>query len=147
MAKQAGTLELNSPYCYNLIATHFNQSSVHDNNPIGFLSGYFLPGAPHELFVWQIGLLPQYQGHGLAKHMILSLLNRESCKKVTTLKATISPSNAASLSLFKKIAKETQSLLTITPYFSSEDFPVAHEEEPLITIGPFNQYKNQEVSL
>jgi len=119
---------------------------TYENDPIGFLSGYCLPDAPHELFIWQIGLLPRYQGHGLAKRMVLSLLDRESCKKVTTLKATISPSNNASLSLFKKVAKDTQSLLTVTPYFSSEDFPIVHEEEPLITIGPFNQHKNQEVS-
>lgn len=118
---------------------------TYNNDAIGFVSGYTLPQQPTTLFIWQVGLIPSFQGRGLAIQMIKHLLSRESCKKVTHLTATIAPSNEASLSLFKKIATYLHTSLTITPYFSSEDFPITHDEEPLITIGPFNI--TQEVSL
>lgn len=150
IAKDTQVLDLNSSYAYALIATHFHHTSaiaMCENKPIGFTSAYMLPNkvsGHSELFIWQVGVDPQFQGQGIAFEMILHILNREVCKNVTTLKTTISPSNNASSRLFQKIASHFRAGMARTPYFGKDHFPDSHEQEDLITISPLSIKQNQE---
>lgn len=146
IAKDTDVLDLNSSYSYNLIATHFNQTSAIgylNHQPIGFLSAYFIPTSPQTLFIWQIGVSPMYQGRRVAFAMIQDVLNREVCQNVTLINTTIAPSNIASQKLFQKIAQLLITDFKRSSYFSRMDFPNSHEQEDLITIGPFNLKSNQ----
>jgi L-2,4-diaminobutyric acid acetyltransferase len=147
LAKEAGNLDLNSAYCYNLVSTHFSHTSAITkcrDKPVGFTSAYLLPDSNHELFIWQIVVSPDYQGQGIAFKMIKSILAKELCKKVTVIKTTISPSNTPSLRLFQKVSQSLNLQMSVTPYFSSANFPGFHEDENLVTIGPFDNNKSEE---
>jgi len=140
IAKETGVLDLNSTYSYNLIATHFSETSAVtfiDDKPVGFLSAYLIPKSPHTLFIWQVGILPQYQGKGIAIKMIKDVLIRKSCQKVTSIHTTITPSNHSSIKLFQKVSQWLNADLNSSSYYSTTDFMDTHEEEDLITIGPF----------
>mgnify|MGYP003335715068 CR=1 FL=1 len=146
IAKQTGVLDLNSSYSYNLIATHFSETSAVtflEDKPAGFLSAYLIPKSPQILFIWQIGVMPQYQGKGFAFAMIKNVLSRQVCQKVTSINTTITPSNTASRKLFQKVSHLLNAEFNCSSFYSPMDFPDTHEEEDLITIGPFNTKPNE----
>lgn len=110
IAKQTGVLDLNSSYSYNLIATHFSETSavtLLDDKPAGFLSAYIIPDDPKALSIWQIGVVPQYHGKGIGFSMIKNVL----CQNVTLAKTTITPSNTPSKKLFQKVSRYLQTQL------------------------------------
>lgn len=139
IAKATGTLDLNSPYCYTLLATHFTHTSAiawEHHTPVGFVSGYLVPETPSHLFIWQIGVLPSHQGLGIASHLILDVLSRKVCKKVTHITATISPSNTGSRRLFQKLSEKLNTTIQFSTGFTPADFPTPHEAEEWMILGP-----------
>lgn len=145
VAKRTKVLDINSPYSYNLVATHFSQTSAlayMDDKPIGFLSAYLIPEEPKTLFIWQIGVVPQHHGKGVGFFMIKNIFCRKVFQNVTSIKTTITPSNIPSKKLFQKVSRYLQAQLTTTPFYSPMDFSDTHEKEDLITIGPFNTKPN-----
>jgi L-2,4-diaminobutyric acid acetyltransferase len=112
--------------------------------PVGFISGYIRPDAPDTLFIWQVAVHESQRGQGLATKMLFELLEREGCKSVEYLEATVSPSNKPSQNLFLGLAQKMHTNYQISDYFTVEDFPQdeseeEHEEEWLYKIGPFNK--------
>lgn len=134
LVKNSQTLDLNSQYLYLLLCTHFSSScriATHKDEIIGFCSSYALPQDPSTLFVWQVVVSPAFKGRGIAKEMIKSVVEVIKPKHIS---ATIAPSIVASRKLFKKLADEYQSELTVSEFFSSQNFSSSHEEELLYTI-------------
>ncbi|WP_082592842.1 GNAT family N-acetyltransferase [Paenibacillus sp. Soil766] len=64
------------------------------------------PSNPEILFVWQIAVSTEHQGKGIAYSLLRELITGASCTEVRYIETTISPSNAASNRLFRKLAEE-----------------------------------------
>ena len=105
---------------------------------VGFVTAYLLPTDKTTLFVWQVGTDAAVRGHGIARKLIMDLLERDYCKNVTKIQCTISPSNKASLALFHSLAKHLQADFSRQDYYGISLFPDGgHEQEDLIVVGPF----------
>lgn len=141
LVRDSGVLDLNSVYAYLLLCKDFVETCAVaevDGKVLGFVTAYRPPGREDSLFIWQIGVDPTLRGRGVAGRLIQELLHRESCGGVTTLEATIGPSNEASHALFAALAKWLGAGLSKQPYFDARLFPdKGHEPEDLIRIGPF----------
>jgi len=133
-------LDLNSTYAYLLLCTHFAATCavVEEGAEIlGFVSGYLKPAEPATLFIWQVAVGPNARGRGLAKAMLNEILSRPSCRGVTSLEATVSPSNQPSRNLFESLAREHQAACSWSALFQPADFgEQLHEEEQLLRISP-----------
>lgn len=138
LAKEAGGLDVNTEYAYLLLGAHFSETCAiakSDGNPAGFASAYIVPGKPDTLFVWQIAVGKNYRGQGLAKSMIKQILSRDACKNINNVEATVSPSNDASMSVFRSLAKDLDGSFNTAEYIKTSHFSSGdHEDEPLIQI-------------
>lgn len=140
LVAQQPALDSNSLYC-NLLQTHFYSDTsavaLHQGEVVGFAIGLIPPSSPDQLFIWQVAVLPTHSGQGIARELILSILDRDQCKGIQFLTATITPSNVASWKLFEGLAKrlgvetDKQVLFDCEHHFSG-----AHESEVEIRIGP-----------
>lgn len=139
-------LDLNSTYLYLLLTHHFAQTCIlalAGDEPVGFVSGYIPPGKRDTLFVWQVAVAPAARGQGLAKKMLLTLLQRPALAEVTRIETTVSPSNTPSRAMFEAVAAALHAPLNDAPLFTAAHFGAdAHEEERLIAIGPFRAAGN-----
>lgn len=140
------SLDLNSPYAYLLVCRDFSPTSavaVDGGSVVGFLSGLRSPRDPAALFVWQVGVALSHQGLGLAKRMVLSIVERPGLD-IAFIEATVTPSNTASRRLFSSVATELGAQHQISACFPSSLFPdpSAHEDEELHRIGPIRTAPN-----
>lgn len=143
LAREAGGLDLNSPYAYMMGARNFQSTCAVAEiygKPVGFVLGHRQPMQKDTLFVWQIGVSSEARGLGIAKRMLENLLERTENSGVRTLEATVTPSNKASRGLFAAFAKSRGARLEVLPCFTVEDFPAdqAHEAEELLRISPLS---------
>jgi L-2,4-diaminobutyric acid acetyltransferase len=144
LVKNSGALEVNTEYSYLLIAKHFSQTSAictENGDVVGYMSGYRLPENPAVLFVWQIAVDSNYRGRGIAKRLILDVLNRPQNREVSYVQATVADSNNASAALFKSLATQLECDFSSAEYFKAEHFSECHEAEPLLSVGPFQLNK------
>lgn len=136
-----GGLELNTAYAYIVLAGDFADTSLvaHEGESLrGFVLGYRPPSRPEALFVWQVGVDPAMRGRGLARRMLLQLLDDTRTVGVSHLEATVTPSNAASQRLFRSVAQELDAPCDVRPHLTEDLFPEpGHEAEELFRIGPF----------
>jgi L-2,4-diaminobutyric acid acetyltransferase len=137
-------LDLNSPYAYLLLCTHFRDTCVvieHQGAVCGFVSGYRKPADPAVLFVWQVAVGPEVRGRGVGKQLLRALLARPACSGVTHVETTITPSNRASHALFAWLAREYHAPCARSTAFRAGDFgATGHEEEELLRIGPLKAH-------
>lgn len=150
--KEHGVLELNSAYCYMLMATHFGKhcmiaetAAQADTNVeksmAGFVLSYRPPEKSEELFVWQIGVHPQMRGHGIAKRMLHQLLTLPANRGVQYITASVATDNEPSRALFRGFARDTNVDCKESAFFTRDMFPSAlggHEAEDLFRIGPMD---------
>lgn len=133
-------LDDNSTYCNLLQCSHFAATSIianHDDETVGFISGYQLPENPAVLFIWQVAVSPKARGQKLASRMIQQLLARPQNRAIRFLETTITADNEASWALFKSVARHyrcegNQSLL----FDHEQHFGGTHDSELLFRIGP-----------
>ncbi len=134
-------LDLNSPYAYLLLCTHFAGTSavaLHDGRVAGFVGGYLKPEDPSVLFIWQVATDPAVRGRGVGAGLLEAVLARPACRQVRYLEATITPSNEGSWTLFRAFARTHGAPCQEAPAFGAADFGgSAHEPEHLLRIGPF----------
>lgn len=132
------TLDLNSPYSYLMMFRYFADSCVIAESGgavAGFVTGFHPPEEPDAVFVWQIGVDETWRGQGLGGRMLAELVAR---KPARFLEATVTPSNTASLALFRGLAKRLGAECREVPCFDASLFPgESHEAEMLLRIGPF----------
>jgi L-2,4-diaminobutyric acid acetyltransferase len=103
---------------------------------VGWLSGYRLPSAPEQFFVWQIAIHPSSRGTGLASRMLAEMLDRDTMAGVDTLLATITERNTASWQLFSAFARRHGAEMTRHPMFDAQaHFAGRHETEHLVAIA------------
>ncbi len=141
LVKAAGSLDENSMYCNLLQCTHFSSTCAlaeRDGEAVGWVSGYIPPENPECLFVWQVCVREDARGKGLGKRLIHDILARKVCRGVTHVNTTITDDNAASWSLFGKLAKSLDADLDRTEHFEEDThFDGHHATEHLVSIGPF----------
>lgn len=145
LSQKVKGLDVNTLYCYFILCEHFAETSVvceRNGELLGFLFGYNPPKSPGSLFVWQVGVDPEFRGCGLAGKMLSEVWNRESQLLTSQVQATVSPNNKASLALFCSFAKREHAEMKTKPFLSSRDFgPTDHEPEELIEIRSYRKLK------
>lgn len=139
LVKEMGGLELNSAYFYVLFATDFADTGVvaetEQGELAGFIVGHRPPPRPEAVFVWQIGVAPWMRRQGLGRRLLDELLARQAAD-CRWLEATVSPDNAASLNLFRSLARDRGLNCREQEFMSEALFPNAHAAENLLRIGP-----------
>jgi L-2,4-diaminobutyric acid acetyltransferase len=137
LVKATGKLELNTSYCYLLMSKLFSQTTLVaeiDGQLAGFVMAFQPPEQEDTLFVWQVGVHPAYQGRRLATRLLKALF--EENPEHTYLEASVTPSNAASLGLFRGFAKRNETKCEEGTFLPAHCFPKQHEEELLLRVGP-----------
>ena len=149
LAKATRTLDLNSPYAYLMACRHFGDSSVvaeRDGALVGFVVAYRPPLQPETTFVWQVGVDPSFQGHGIGGQMLDEVASRADPEPAAYLEATVTPSNRTSLRLFRAFGERHGAVVTEEVCFKNEHFPDGeHEEEILLRIGPLLSSQRERV--
>jgi len=142
LARDAGTLDVNTPYAYLLFAAEFGGTCVvaeRDGEPVGFATAFLRPARPDTVFLWQIGVAASVRGRGVGVRLLEALLALPGCAGVTALETTVTPDNAASRALFASFARRAGATAEVAPsHFGPSDFPdeAAHEPEDLFRIAP-----------
>lgn len=142
LVRDAGTLELNSPYTYILMASHFAGTCLlaeaeDADAPLGLVIAYRPPTHPDAVFVWQVAVSPAARGRGLGRRLLETLVERLRPAGVRFLEATVTPDNEASRALFRSVAREAGVPCRVEEFMTEDLFPEAHEAEELFRIGPF----------
>ncbi len=136
-------LDPNSSYCNLLHCSHFAATSAAaemNGELVGFVSGYCLPDRDDTYFLWQVAVGEAARGRGLARKMIMHILQRQRCAEVKYLETTITEDNRASWALFESAANHLQAPLKHSVMFDKErHFLGQHDTEMLVRIGPFSQ--------
>ncbi|MDE5414847.1 diaminobutyrate acetyltransferase [Alkalihalobacterium chitinilyticum] len=139
------TLDLNSSYKYIMFCEFFSDTCVvakENDKLVGFVTAFIPPTKPDVIFVWQIGVDASQRGKGLASHLLQELIIREGCQNINYLEATVTPSNQASQSLFRRLGRDLNTDCEVLECFSEDLFPGDdHEAELTFRIGPFNRDK------
>jgi len=140
MVADSGQLDVNSAYCYIMLAAYFRDTCLVaelDGQLVGFVSAFIQPSDREVLFVWQIAVSREFRKRGIAESLLSSLVALEYCREVRYVEATISPDNAASHRLFAGFADRLGARRTVAPGFTPDLFPGGkHEAEQLVRIGP-----------
>ncbi|MCZ8521874.1 MULTISPECIES: diaminobutyrate acetyltransferase [Paenibacillus] len=149
LIRDAGTLDLNSAYCYLLLSDHFRSTCLvaeDDKGICGFISAFRCPDRPDTLFVWQIAVAPSRRRRGLGRKLLKTLLSGAACREIRYVEATVGPSNLASRGLFLRTAHEYGTECRLSAGYPASMFPAdkAHEEELLIRFGPLPKQSERE---
>jgi L-2,4-diaminobutyric acid acetyltransferase len=103
----------------------------------GWISAYRPPDDRESLFIWQVAVHERARGSGLGVAMLERLVERSASPRPLRLKTTVTPSNAASRSMFAKFAQRHGAAMRIEAWFDqTKHFGGSHESEELISIGP-----------
>jgi L-2,4-diaminobutyric acid acetyltransferase len=135
-----GAVDRNSPYSYLMLCEHFADTcaiGTIDGAPVGFVTGFRLPADAETVFVWQIVTMPESRGSGVATALLDHLVDRPTVPRTRFIEATVTPDNAASMKLFRGFAHRRSAACDEALQFAASDFPVAHEPEHRLRIGPF----------
>lgn len=142
LVHDVGVLDSNSSYLYLLLCHEFADTCIlaHQGETlVGMVVGLTLPSKPDTYFLWQVGVLSQARGKGLAGAMTRRILKRKELGHLRFLETTVTPSNGASRRFFEKLAQNLGTEMQISEGYPAEVFPAQndHEAEDLIRIGPF----------
>ena len=145
MVEDSRTLDHNSFYCYFVLCHYFSSTCAVaevQGRAAGFVTGFCPPERPDTLFVWQVRVLEEARGQGLAGAMVTFVLDGLKDRQIRYIEATISPDNRTSQALFRSLAKVYQTQLTETKDFLPTSlFPTEagqHAQENLFRVGPLS---------
>jgi L-2,4-diaminobutyric acid acetyltransferase len=133
---KANGLDENSPYAYLLWAEYFRDTTVvatDDDVPVGFVTAFLRPDDASTVFVWQIGVDDAHRRRGIAGRLLDELFERTGA---TALEATVTPTNTASETLFRRFGDRHGLAVVVEPLFGEELFPPGHEAELRFRIAP-----------
>ena len=140
VVREPDGLDVNSPYAYLLMCSHFAGTSVvaeRDGEIVGFVFAYCPPSGPEAVFVWQVGVAKKARGLGLGTRLLDAVATNA---RVPFLEATVTTTNDASWALFRGFARKRGVPCRETMMFGADLFPAdaEHEAETLVRIGPFS---------
>ncbi len=137
---KANGLDENSPYSYLLWTEYFRDTTVvattehDDSTPVGFVTAFRRPDEPGTVFVWQVGVDSSHRRKGIAGTLLDELVERCGADH---LEATVTPTNTASETLFRRFGERHDAPVATEELFAEEHFPPGHEAEVRFRIGPF----------
>lgn len=138
LVRDCDVLDTNSCYAYLLVCRDFCDTSLVATSAgqvVGFVAGYVPPGRPDVVFVWQVGVGPRARKQGVAKALLHALVATAARRGIRYLEATVTPSNAASMRLFRSVSEDLNGEFRVTDGFSQDDFGSSeHEPEQAIRI-------------
>lgn len=141
LARDAGSLDVNSPYFYLLWCRDFADTSVvatdDENVPVGFVLAYRRPEESKHLLVWQVAVSDSWRGMGIASRLLDHVIDRARRDGISHLETTVTPDNEASQALFESAAERHGVPVDHSVLFEAADFPEGHEPEVLYRLGPF----------
>lgn len=141
LVAQVGTLELNTPYAYVLLASDFGSTcrvaEAEDGSLVGAVIGLRPPREPDCAFVWQVGVRPDFRGKGLALALLQAWHGCPAVSDARWLTATVAEGNRASQALFRRLAAQLRVACEVRPRFGAEMFPPGHPPEFEYRLGPF----------
>lgn len=142
IARDSGSLDLNSSYAYLLWCRDFARTSVvartSSGDIVGFVTGYLRPATHDTLMVWQVAVDESHRGLGLAATMLDDLVDRLRPDGVRYLETTVTHDNTASNRLFCSLAERRSAGIDRAELFAPADFPDRHDAEFRYRIGPFD---------
>ena len=121
LARDSGTLDLNTSYAYLLFARDFAETCrivEVDGEPAGFVLGYRRQSEPETMFVWQVAVAHEHRGRKLGLRLL-----HDVAIGASYLEATITADNTASQRLFESFARSRRTRLARREMFATEDFP------------------------
>lgn len=140
LVERCKPLDVNSRYSYLILCEHFSSTCIvaeMDGEVAAMLTGYMEPERPNTLFVWQIAVDARLRGQGVARKLFAHLLSRSTLRNITSIEATVNPSNDASRALFHSLGRECGCEVEESPLFDAALFgDGGHEQENLIRVGP-----------
>lgn len=143
LVRDSGNLDVNSAYCYMLLASHFAETCLlaeRRDRLVGFVTGYRPPDKDDTAFLWQIGIAREIRGRKLGLQLAREFLALDGFAGVRFLETTVTPSNRRSDGLFRALRRALQTRLEVRPHFDADLFPEGeHETECLYRIGPFDE--------
>ena len=113
-------------------------------NMLGFVIGFRPPKDQESLFIWQMGTAEAARGKGVASRLLLELAAANS--DISYIKATVTPTNEASMNTFKSLAAKLNCNLNVNRnLFRVTDFPVdsGHMAEDEVVVGPIKHARLQ----
>lgn len=141
LVQATGVLEVNTAYFYLIFCGEFQDSCLvaeQDGRVIGVVLGFRRPKSTETLFCWQIGVLPEWRGRGLAKRMLKAWIGLPSNQSVSGVEATVADDNLASAHLFRGFARDLGASCDVQPCFTDSLLPPGHSPEPLYRIAPID---------
>ncbi|WP_277209600.1 diaminobutyrate acetyltransferase [Isoptericola croceus] len=138
VARDSGSLDLNSSYSYLLLAGHFSDTcriALLGDDVVGFVSGYRLPSDPSRYFLWQVAVDERARGRRVAGRLIDAVIDDQP--EITSLVTTVTEDNQASRRVFRRWSDDRGATLDEVPGFEAHHFPDGHEAEPLLVIEGF----------
>lgn len=131
-------LDENSPYAYLMWAEYFADTTVvaadtDTDEPVAFVTGFRSPADPATVFVWQIGVAATHRRQGIAGRLLDHLA---AATGAAWIEATVTPTNLASETLFRRFGERHDATTTVTDLFEVAHFPPGHEAERRFRIGP-----------
>ncbi|MFD2646263.1 GNAT family N-acetyltransferase [Devosia albogilva] len=134
-------LEEHSPRSIRLQATHFAGTSAvaeRGGEVLGWATGYVLPEQTDTLFLWQVCVSDDAQGDHLGSRLVVDVLSRPACDRVTTLQCTIRHDDEPSWDLFTSIARRLKAQMRqIEPFDRRQQSSGLTEYS--VSIGPFDR--------
>lgn len=139
LARDSQVLSVNSTYHYALMARMFSETSIiaQDRDILcGYITAFCPPQQPDTVFVWQVGVMERFQGKGLGKKMLSTIIKKQ---QPVFVEASIALSNKASQNLFSSIARQfSADHIYNQAFFTRNDLGKLEEEEILFRIGPIS---------
>ncbi len=132
-------LDVHTPYTYWVISHFFGdisflleQETENGQFPIGYITALETPKA---VFIWQIGLLPEYRGQKLSQ-LLIGAVYEQAQKLAMPLCTTIDDDNISSRAAFGSFcAKNSLSMQPVgTVTLQASDIPGFYETESLYQI-------------
>ena len=142
IVRSCTSLDLNSRYCYLLLCSQFDKYCLiaeAGKKTIGFVSAYPHPHHTDTLFVWQIGVSPEFHNMGVGTGLLEHLVPLAVENSLNYIETTITPSNKASRAIFRKITEAYTTNCIESDYFPVSILGENHEEERLLRIGPLKE--------
>ncbi|NOV97501.1 diaminobutyrate acetyltransferase [Isoptericola halotolerans] len=138
VARDSGSLDLNSSYSYLLLADHFSDTcriALLGDDVVGFVSGYRLPRDPSRYFLWQVAVDERARGRRVAGRLIDAVIDDQP--EITSMVTTVTEDNQSSRRVFQRWSAARGATLHEAPGFEAHHFPDGHEAEPLLVIDGF----------
>jgi len=106
LASLCPPLDLHTPYTYWLLTFMYSDTCFIleiDDKPVGFITSVY---SKKSLFIWQIGILPEYRHQGLSSALLKQVFTKADGLGISKVNVSITEDNQASNKSFETFCKK-----------------------------------------